>query len=714
MPYARLLLPTLVFMLAAHGAQVYAPWSVHPGYGADGLKNLYTFAWYSAHNESLFNFEGMAWPYGEHIFYTDQTPVLGILWRNLVQWFGLAAWSAPLLMVIIHLSWLLTPIPLFRILNHYGARGNIAIAGAVGYTLLAPQVARANGHFALAITIALPLAWWLAIRCLHAPKKVRNAVFLTALNSIFLLTHAYLGMITIAFTGLFMALNSVTQKRKLSTAVMAIATSALPMLGFLLLLRATDQHVCRITKPYGFFEFTSSIQALLVPQVGPYSVINNRMGWINHWEGHAYIGVSAALMILTVPLWGFFVRTIWHDHRLRELSIALVAALVLFVLACGEPFASLGEESLSVIPYLRDFRGIGRFAWPLYFVLTTVAVVLLNKVYRHVPQPVGRSLAIAFFFILLGEASYSHAALRRQRTGDEHPFTTPNAVMSAAVAAAQTTNAIAIVPLPMFHVGSEVLLKDASSAMQATALSFSFHSGLPLASAHLTRSSVTETRSILQLTAPHGYEKPSFSEALNDAQVLLLVMTEALPALSHPGSDEGRIWRASQDLFSGAHFSLRVTRLENLIRPPAEQLHSEIIAHVPFEPHPPHGAQGSHGLGNHFDCTDYVIFFSAVADSSWLHRDLEASVWLQANDLCVAEDHGLNVRFVVQTHTNGKTLWRFYTTGKMVHRFNGDRVQLVLPFRLTETAELLQIFMQGEPTCVHGMTLDDFLLVEYP
>jgi hypothetical protein len=47
----------------------------------DGLKNYYTFAWSVIH-DSGWHFTGMNYPYGEHVIYTDNQPLLALL----LQW----------------------------------------------------------------------------------------------------------------------------------------------------------------------------------------------------------------------------------------------------------------------------------------------------------------------------------------------------------------------------------------------------------------------------------------------------------------------------------------------------------------------------------------------------------------------------------------------------------------------------------------------------
>ncbi|MGF1563939.1 MAG: hypothetical protein ACFCUH_01095 [Flavobacteriales bacterium] len=721
MPYLRLLLPTLVFLLVAHGAQVYAPHTVDPGFGADGIKNLYTFAWYSAHNDAVGNFEGMAAPYGEHILYTDQTPLISVLWRWPAQLLGIGHWSAPLLMLLIHLSWLLTPFPLFKILRRFGVSTNVAVAGAVGYALLAPQVARATGHYALSFTLVIPLAWWLALRVIDRPN-LRRMLVLTLLNAAALFVHAYLGMIAIAFTALVLGFNWLffggmdggrfTQRR--GVLIAAFVTSLLPMAGFLAVLKLTDVHPCRMPEPYGFFEFTSSIGALLFPQVGPYSSVTRALRLQSGWEGHAYIGVSAALVVVSFPLWAALRPKLWFSPALRELLPALAAAVLLFVIACGQPFAALGEESLNAIPFLRDFRGIGRFAWPLYFVLTAAAVVVIDKVFATSAPAVGRSLVLGFFLLLVGEAAFLHGQQRRERSGEAHPLFRPDAEAQAALNALGDRQYAAIIPLPFFHLGSEVFAREPDALTERTAMGLAFHSGIPLLGAHLTRASITETRALLAFFAPEGYDNPLAAHFKPDDRFVLVAHPTKQPDASFVGCETCRAWGIAEPVYSGTTLVVKTIRASELLQPKKNAIDpSERIAHDPLDGVADANAV-SNGAVRRVQCDDYTVLFSARPDSSWLNRPMLASVWVRANDLCAGEQHGLNAYFVVQTRTGEQTDWPHYSTPKMALRHRGDWVQVTGAFTLSALPDTLDVFIRGEDRCGESLVIDDFELHAAP
>src|SRR5437868_5534070 len=49
----------------------------------DALKNYYTFVYHTTHDKEMLKFEGMNYPFGEHVVYTDCQPVLSFILRLL-------------------------------------------------------------------------------------------------------------------------------------------------------------------------------------------------------------------------------------------------------------------------------------------------------------------------------------------------------------------------------------------------------------------------------------------------------------------------------------------------------------------------------------------------------------------------------------------------------------------------------------------------------
>ncbi|MFO0484061.1 MAG: hypothetical protein ACK51A_00195 [Sphingobacteriia bacterium] len=70
------LLATFVYLLI-FGGTLFHPFEPMPFHkGGDGLKNMYAPVYHIDHGKSAFHFDGMLYPYGEHLIFTDGQPLI--------------------------------------------------------------------------------------------------------------------------------------------------------------------------------------------------------------------------------------------------------------------------------------------------------------------------------------------------------------------------------------------------------------------------------------------------------------------------------------------------------------------------------------------------------------------------------------------------------------------------------------------------------------
>lgn len=706
-PYLQLLLPTLFFLVAAFGLDFIYPFSNPSTGGADGIKNLYTFAWYLDNNESFTNFEGMAHPYGEHIAYTDGHPFLAMLLKPIWQGLGLFGFAAPLLSILIHLSWLLTPIPLFLLLRHYGAKRTLAIAGAVGFTLLSPQILRDGGHYALAYTLAIPLSWWLTERWFARGMKWKDLALLAIVHFFWLGTHAYLGLIAIAFSSLLFILKAVKSKDRHGF-MAALITGVFPVALFMIWLRLTDNHSCRLESPYGYLDFTTSFSSVLMPQSGPLSLITRTFGEVQPWEGWAYIGISAVLTFLIVIVRSVINRKKWSlDDTLR---LPILAATILFIVACGFPFNVTDAIQAEDVPLLRQFRGIGRFVWPLYYVLTLASVVLLSKSLEKTELLIRRSLSLAFFLILTMEIGMHLNAHRDFLTQDPHPFgvITPDEFKDLA-AAIETSNIDAILPIPYFHIGSEMYMRFPQESMEEAALVCSYHTRKPLLSAHLTRGSLNETRNLLSfISGQHS----QLNSKLSPERIGVITTRENLSIY------EEEFLSQCNSIWQGDEFELLLLE-PNKTKP---QFKTLIVDTTNYRPEILKTWTASSDKGpdyiplsaSHFG---YTMLATFAPDSTWKDKNFIAHLQIAGpSDTCCANVTRLKAQFIVGTKKGDGGDWLSLATGKHAfeHPGNGAWSLAFNEFKLETLPDSILLFLKAEEGCFDDILLKQMQLYSLP
>lgn len=79
-----------------------------------------------------------------------------------------------------------------------------------------------------------------------------------------------------------------------------------------------------------------------------------------------------------------------------------------------------------------------------------------------------------------------------------------------------------IISLPFYYYGSESYARPRKSEMVRTSSIFSYHTGLPMFAASLTRTSIWESKNIVQLVSPNFYKKEIVNDLKSEKPFLVL------------------------------------------------------------------------------------------------------------------------------------------------------------------------------------------------
>ena len=612
---------TWLWVAFFHPDVFFNPNSVLLASSRDAVKNIYTLAWQWAHGAPFSHeFTGMGWPFTEHIFYTDGHPLLAWLTSGWIVPYAIpATWTAGLLHLAIILTWGFTAAILVRIFHHYGVRGCGIIFASSFIALSHPQVLRCTGHYAMAYTVALPLTWWLQLQWQIKPTR-KNTITQTINLLVWLLTHAYLGVIAAGFAGIMGGFHWVTNKKrtKRQFAHLAFATAA-PLVGYISLLASSDTHPFRTDRPYGFWDNVSRWNATLLPSHGPLGSLRTDLGWgLTTWEGWGYLGTG--VWIVLVFALGKAATRLIRFKTPKKLEFAgpwpaVSAGIILYAVAVGEPFLTGRESWLEEAKLFLQFRAIGRFTWPAVWAFPVLAVwwVRRDKLWLRI-------LIICFAF----DAFWMQQELRVQMDPKPNGFQMASAEVRRLGKLAKMHGALAIHPVPWFQMGSESVGREGTLQAHRNTLEASFHTGLPITATHLTRISISESRTSAEWMAP-GASGAALQKALGDwpkgASILLYACDDRSTWLA----DDHRMWNAGEPTSDHA---FRILSLDTFFAQPSSA-HSQ-------QPKDWHwnGLNRSHftkalegysiarGQQN-----EYLIVDTLQPDSSWIGRSVEASCW---------------------------------------------------------------------------------------
>jgi hypothetical protein len=506
----------------------------------DGMKSYFTYAWHIKYDTTAIAFQGMNYPYGEHFMYTDCHPIFTLAFRALKPIFpGIVDYSVGFLNFFMIFSFVLTALFLWLVFKVLKVDPFLSVLGSIGIMMLAPQVFRLTGHLALSYSFFIPLTLYLTLKFFGDQKK-RRWLWLQMVNILFwFFIHAYLGMMAAGFLLGFWVIHFIKNFKTLKSEIAAwlplILWVILPVMFFVLFVNLTDSHSGRTSNPSGFFLNNAEPDDIIIPHMPPLRPYWDKMTKIyQNWEGWSYFGLTSFIVVIFIfisTLITFikkrrfeFSQKLLPDHHFK---IAIWASLVLLIFSFGMPF-KLYPPMLDWIPQIKQFRATGRFAWFFYFTSTIMAVVVLNNLVRNISNVKYRKAAYVLVVGMVLFYSYEglpyHQFHSSRLTGSSNLFSPANydEHIKAISSRIDPSNYQAVLPLPFYYNGSENFTIRAESKTLTNVLLFSYYTGLPVIGSQLTRTSIEESKNIVQLISPGFYPKDLRFALPSDAPILIL------------------------------------------------------------------------------------------------------------------------------------------------------------------------------------------------
>lgn len=521
------------------------------GGGGDALKNYYTLAYYLRYDTGL-RFSGMNYPWGEHVVFTDNQPVLALA-AKMLQNLGLLGpdGAVGLINFLMLAAQLLAVGLLYGIARRARLPAWYAAGLAVLVVALSPQHERLLAHYGLAYSCLFPLGWYLLLRLWHDNRRPAWgwALPYVATTALAGMLHPYHLLITTVFALATWAVWLVRSKREAGWALRAAGMALvllLPLALFQGWLAATDAVSDRPDNPWGFLLFHTTWQSVFLPGWEPW-----HSAWqaAFHsaditWEGTVYVGLVAALALLLVLvragrrlLGGLGWRAL-HPAEPAAFYLSGWAAVLALLFASAYPFRWGLEWMVPYLGPLRQFRGLGRFAWSFYYVFSLYAGYYFYLLFRYLRQRRVAAVAAAVLALVVvvwlaeGWVFYRDRAQRAQANANAFVLLNPdqpyrNYLFGARREAADFQ---AVLPLPYFHVGSEKFSIERSGEAMSQGMRLSLELGLPLAAVMLSRTSTAQALQLVQLLGHPLLPKPLAGRLPSAKPLLLMVTHEALTA----------------------------------------------------------------------------------------------------------------------------------------------------------------------------------------
>ena len=514
--------------------------------GGDGTKNYYTYLYHIMFGKG-WHFDGMNYPWGEHISFTDNQPILAYPLSYLQEVFHCSYNDLLGIMnLLFPLLFIASSAILYRFFIKAGVHVYVSAVFGLLLTFMAPNFYRLFGHFGLSYTfnIGLTIYWLFRYRETH---QKRYLIALGLLNIGMAFIHMYnllLGMMMLLFyiiAALFFENDSL--KQKLSHAIKMGAVIVLSFGVVKLIFFFTDTIPDRPQHPWGILTYVSSLRQFFTTEYShlgkTFSLLFNGFYTTQLDEGYAYIGlVPLAYFVFLLCNGMFYFIKQKNIHFYQPISIhekyLLVMGACSFLLAIGFPFVHGFASLLDYIPAIKQFRSLGRFSIITYFCFGMACIIRIGIVVHAFVT--NRKFSALFYFLLsimflwsIEIFSYSKYTQHRIDESDDnysHFFRYFSNTAELKVEADSQYQCI--MGFPLFCIGSEKVGRDVDSDFSSDLFSLSLHKGLPLVNTQLSRSSWKQSFQLMRLAGGIFTDKSFFTSSLpNHKKILLVRLKEA-------------------------------------------------------------------------------------------------------------------------------------------------------------------------------------------
>lgn len=513
----------------------------------DSLKNYFTLVAHVKNDSELLNFSGFNYPFGEHVVYTDGQPILGIFLKLLPF---INDYIIGLFHFLFFFSFVISSNIIYEILKINSVTKLTSFCVAFGLSVIAPQIRRVDGgHYALACALVIPLLYYFLLMYFKTQKS-KYLFFLLVFNFLFFLIHPYIGLGNCLVCLFSLALHHLFNYKsfRFRTGLLSLGASILPIVFFKMFLGLTDTHLDRPTQPQGLVSNVASVKTVFCSHIKPIQAILEKLYTsdnIPQWEGFCSLGVFAILVfVATIFLLVFQFKKIDFKNPFMYLFLTSVLLLLFSFGVHNTLLKRFGIE----LELFNQFRSLGRYAWYFYYAMPIFCfTVLSNYIFS---RKIVHLIGVLFLGFNLVEGNFYLGALGKVLFKNKNIFNEKylSTNEKSLLEAMKKQNFQAILPIPFFHVGSELFEFD-RDGFKTSYISFlaSYHLNLPIISVHSSRTSRTETQYLFDLLNVYKVKDLSM---FNNKKIAGIVMGEINKV------DEARVIRNSKQIYGDSIYKV--------------------------------------------------------------------------------------------------------------------------------------------------------------
>jgi hypothetical protein len=539
---------TLLIIIFYYHKILFNPQSYLTSDSGDGMKAFFVFADHIKNDASYHQLVNMNYPYGQTHVFTDGQTIIADTFKFLGKYFPFfITHCMALYNLMMLLSFPFCALLMCSIINRLNMPAFFSVFGSVVITLLSPQIFRMFGHPTLSYVLFFPLAWWLFIKFNESENRKHLWSVIIGANSIFwFFVHPYYIMICSFFFVAYWFVGFIQSNSKMQFSKSILLPLTIQVIAPLLITRmyihVEDIHSFRSESPWGFWNYYASWNTVFMPNHYPFNPVYNYFfeGKGQNWEGWAYIGLPAVIVTLFV-----IIKIIRYCINKKfklilkpvlppVLKTSVWAAYLVLLFSMCLPFQLNMRFLVDWLPFLKQFRSLGRFAWVFYYVFTTFALYITFLAYRYLRMKklslTAYSLVILYFSIYIAEAIPYHSEGRENATRSINYFASNNLPDDYGELIAEIEKVKdryqCIIPMPFYHVGSENFGKESTSSAMRSSMVVSYWNNIPILASSAARSPILEAKNIMQFFSPPWFKKTIEKDLPSKKDFLILFTKE--------------------------------------------------------------------------------------------------------------------------------------------------------------------------------------------
>lgn len=521
------------------------PWHIIPNIGGDGAKNMFTYLYHSIYGKGYW-FEGMNYPYGEHIVYTDGQPLLSVLFASMGNISVSAAFT--ICWALLGIGYVLAIIYVYKTLIYFGLKPLPAIlySGLIG--IMTPQMVCLNGHYALGYPCIIPMVFYWTIRY-HDRPKISYCIRLFILGIITSFLHMYYAAMLLvwmaSYTVGYFIFNKNVWPQKIRHVVPLLVSAACVTAIVGITLKLSDPVKDRPVTPLSLPESYAHIKQITSSTFSPL------WRWTDHlsetWqaskggEGFCYPGAIILAAIILFAIYSLFKRRSKSEQSVHAIStgfppVFLFMALGILAFSMGIPFIWHMHWLMNYFSFFKQFRALGRFAWIFYYIICIYGTVVIYTLYSHLINTGKRIRGYALLAISMiiwsteasGYIKWTRNTAKQAVYNYDLIFATHEQSWTSFLNEHHLTkdDFQAILTLKFFHIGSEKLWVGDGAWTITLSARAALQLHLPIVDVMMSRTSWEETREQVRIAAGPYSDKPLLRDAKSTKPFLMLRFEE--------------------------------------------------------------------------------------------------------------------------------------------------------------------------------------------